>query len=301
MEETSIRRAQGAREKFMPLINTLDYILGVHGLALLRNWARGGEAAHHAVHKLIEFTSQYGDSTERFARDVTESDVRAGYAAWSASYDQPGNPLVSAEDPIVREMIDSVAPGRALDAACGTGRHASYLAERGFKVSGIDASPEMLALARAKVPQAALEIGEVTRLAFGAATFDLLVCALALDHVSDLAGAINEFARVTRPGGCIVISTLHPMGLLLGGGAFFRTMAGAHGLIANERYLVSDYVAAFAKAELAIEACVEPLWSDETIAMLTSAALAPETFRVALTGLPIALIWKLAKPQAVNR
>jgi 2-polyprenyl-3-methyl-5-hydroxy-6-metoxy-1,4-benzoquinol methylase len=280
----------------MPIINTLDYVLGVHGLAVLRNWARGGETAHHAVHKLIEFTSQYDTSIERFARDVSESDARAGYAAWSASYDQPGNPLVTAEEPIVREMIDSVGPGRALDGACGTGRHTSYLAERGFEVSGIDASPEMLALARVKVPQASLEIGDVSRLVFGAATFDLVVCALALDHVSNLTGAIAEFARVTRPGGRIVISTLHPMGLLLGGGAFYRTKDGAYGLVANERNLVSDYVAAFAKAGLAIETCVEPVWSDETIAMLTSAALAPETYRVALTGLPIALIWKLAKP-----
>ena len=156
------------------------------------------------------------------------------------------------------------------------------------------ASPEMLAIARAKVPRAKLEIGDVTRLAFGASTFDLVVCALALDHVSNLADAIGEFARVTRSGGRIVISTLHPMGLLLGGGAFYRTNDGAYGLVANERYLVSDYVAAFAKAGLAIEACLEP--PDATIAMLTSAALAPETYRVALTGLPLALIWKLAKP-----
>ncbi len=280
----------------MPIINTLDYVLGVHGLAVLRNWARGGEAAHDALAKLIEFTSEYGSNTERFTRDVTESDARAGYAAWSASYDQPDNPLVTAEQPIVREMIDSVAPGRALDAACGTGRHTSYLAERGFDVSGIDASPEMLAIARAKVPRTKFEIGDVARLAFGASTFDFVVCALALDHVSNLAGVIGEFARVTRAGGRIVISTLHPMGLLLGGGAFFRTPDGGYGLVANERYLVSDYVAAFAKAGLAIEACAEQLWTDATIAMLASAALAPETYRVALTGLPLALVWKLAKP-----
>lgn len=280
----------------MPIINSLDYVLGVHGLAVMRNWARGGETAHHAVRKLLEFTAEYSTSTERFARHVTEFDVRAGYTAWSGSYDRPGNPLVAAEEPIVREMIDSIARGRALDAACGTGRHTSYLAERGFDLAGIDASPEMLALARAKVPQAKFEIGDVARLAFGAASFDLVVCALALDHVSNLAGAIGEFARVTRSGGRIVISTLHPMSLLLGGGAFFHTIDGAYGLVANERYLVSDYVGAFAKAGLAIEACVEPLWTDATIAMLTSAALAPETYRVALTSLPIALIWKLAKP-----
>jgi ubiquinone/menaquinone biosynthesis C-methylase UbiE len=280
----------------MPIINTLDYVLGVHGLAVLRNWTRGGETAHHAVQKLLEFTGEYREGSERFTRDVTESDVRTGYAAWSNNYDQAVNPLVAAEEPIVREMIDFVAPGRALDAACGTGRHTSYLADRGFEVSGIDTSPEMLAIARSKVPQATFEIADVTRLAFGASTFDLVVCALALDHVSNLAEAIGEFARVTRPGGRIVISTLHPVSLLLGGGAFFRTKDGTHGRVANEHYIVSDYVAAFAKAGLTIEACVEPLWSDGTIAMLTSAALAPETYRVALTGLPVALIWQLAKP-----
>ena len=48
----------------------------------------------------------------------------------------------------------TVAPGAALDAACGTGRHARRLAELGHHVIGVDASPAMLERARAALPQA---------------------------------------------------------------------------------------------------------------------------------------------------
>src|SRR5260370_42244114 len=56
------------------------------------------------------------------------------------------------EEPVVREIIDGLPPGRALDAACGTGRHAAYLAARSHVVTGVDISPGMLAVATAKLP-----------------------------------------------------------------------------------------------------------------------------------------------------
>jgi len=68
--------------------------------------------------------------------------VVSGYQLWADTYDDFHNLLVAVEGPIVRQLIDSVPPGRALDAACGTGRYARYLSERGREVSAVDLSPE---------------------------------------------------------------------------------------------------------------------------------------------------------------
>jgi SAM-dependent methyltransferase len=83
---------------------------------------------------------------------TAESDPRSGFGVWAASYDEPGNPIVALEQPAVRALIDRLAPRRALDAACGTGRHAARLKALGHQVEGFDLTPEMLATARVNVP-----------------------------------------------------------------------------------------------------------------------------------------------------
>src|SRR3982751_5864573 len=66
---------------------------------------------------------------------------------WAASYDRPGNP-----DPAsaVEFLAGLTGGGRVLELAIGSGRVALPLAERGLRVEGIEASPEMVALMRAK-------------------------------------------------------------------------------------------------------------------------------------------------------
>ena len=78
---------------------------------------------------------------------MREHDVEEGYTAWAASYDGP-NPAIEGEQPIVHGMLEALEPGVALDAACGTGRHAAKLAELGHRVIGVDATEAMLAIAR---------------------------------------------------------------------------------------------------------------------------------------------------------
>jgi hypothetical protein len=61
-----------------------------------------------------------------------------GYCSWAEFYDEPGNQLVDLEQPIVREILDGLPRGVALDAASGTGRHSAYLASLGHSVIGVD-------------------------------------------------------------------------------------------------------------------------------------------------------------------
>jgi SAM-dependent methyltransferase len=89
------------------------------------------------------------------------------------------NGLFDIEEPIVDEMLGRVPPGVAVDAACGTGRYAEYLAGQGHQVIGVDSSPDMLNQARARVPQAEFRDGELHRLPVSDAEADIVVCARA--------------------------------------------------------------------------------------------------------------------------
>lgn len=107
-------------------------------------------------------------------------------------------------------MLDEFPEGLVLDAACGTGRHAGYLAAAGHEVIGVDASEEMVRRARAKHPRLDFRRGELAALPVADDAVSAAVCALALSHLPELTTAVGELARVLRPGGQLVISNPHP-------------------------------------------------------------------------------------------
>jgi ubiquinone/menaquinone biosynthesis C-methylase UbiE len=80
----------------------------------------------------------------------------------------------------VAEYLSDREPGLALDAACGTGRFAEFLARRGHRVIGVDSSPDMLAHARRRVPDGEFHVAELDRLPLPDDSADVIVCALAL-------------------------------------------------------------------------------------------------------------------------
>ena len=90
---------------------------------------------------------------------------------------------------------------RALDLACGTGDIAFAAAANGARVVGLDITHRMLQLAARKSATAALVAGDMTSLPFGPRTFDLVTTGYGLRNVPDLNTAIDEIARVLRPGG----------------------------------------------------------------------------------------------------
>jgi ubiquinone/menaquinone biosynthesis C-methylase UbiE len=132
------------------------------------------------------------------------------YRGWAASYDGP-NTMIELEQPLMHELLAELPVGTALDAACGTGRHAAYLAELGHRVIGVDGNAEMLAVAAEKLPGVDLSRGRLDALPLADDAVDLIVCGLALCHVPDLVPVFAEFARVLRPGGHLVVSDAHQL------------------------------------------------------------------------------------------
>jgi len=94
-----------------------------------------------------------------------------------------------------------------LDLGCGTGRFAIPLAERlGYRVTGADRSPEMLAQARAK-PGAEVvqwDLEDASALSYPAERFDVAFIGHVLHHLEAPLAAVREAYRVLRPGGLLL-------------------------------------------------------------------------------------------------
>lgn len=117
------------------------------------------------------------------------------------------------ERPATLSLLPEVEGRRVLDAGCGPGVYAEWLVDHGAEVVAIDVSPAMVGFARVRLGDRAevrqADLGEPLDFLENA-TFDVVLSALALDYVADLAGAFGEFYRVLRPGGHLVFSVGHP-------------------------------------------------------------------------------------------
>jgi len=88
--------------------------------------------------------------------------------------------------------------GRVLDIGSGSGLFAEEFARRGLTVTGLDANPEMLPVARQFVPAADFQEGVAEALPFEDGSFDLIFMGLLLHETDDISAALAEAYRVTR-------------------------------------------------------------------------------------------------------
>lgn len=107
-----------------------------------------------------------------------------------------------------REWIARRAHGRVLEVAIGTGRNLE-LYEPDVSLTGIELSPEMLAIARDRATALGLDVdlheGDAEDLPFADGSFDTVACALALCSIPNPVRAIGEMQRVLVPGGLLVL------------------------------------------------------------------------------------------------
>jgi ubiquinone/menaquinone biosynthesis C-methylase UbiE len=123
----------------------------------------------------------------------------------------------------LRRLLPAKA-ARTLDVACGTGRGVLLLRDIAPVVFGVDGTAEMLAAAAAKLGDArrtvCLARGNAASLPFADATFDVVI-SLNFVHLFDLPAKqtfVREMARVTRPGGVVIVEFDSALqGLVLGG------------------------------------------------------------------------------------
>jgi demethylmenaquinone methyltransferase/2-methoxy-6-polyprenyl-1,4-benzoquinol methylase len=143
------------------------------------------------------------------AGTLPETQVRAMFDRIARVYDLMNSVMTAGMHHRWRERavdLAAVGPGdRALDVATGTGDLAVALRRRGAEVVGLDFSERMLELAREKAPDIPFQQGNALELPYGDGEFDAVAVGFGARNFDDLPAGLREMARVTRPGGRVVV------------------------------------------------------------------------------------------------
>ena len=147
--------------------------------------------------------------------DKLPAEVRAMFDDVARRYDLTNDVLSLGQTRLWRRAVAqavAASPGeRVLDLAAGTGSSSLPFAAAGAQVVAADFSLGMLRVGKRAHPGLDLLAGDALRLPFADAAFDAVTISFGLRNVSDIDAALTEMARVTRPGGRLVVCEFsHP-------------------------------------------------------------------------------------------
>ncbi len=206
-------------------------------------------------------------------------DIAEWYDQWLGTHAMRDDPYF----PAAEALMGEVSGQRICDLACGQGRVARHLADQGAQVVGVDLSARLLEIARrheATEPRGIEYLQADARSLDGVAdaSFDGVLCFMALMDIADLVPTLRTVARMLRPGGWFVFAILHPCyhtarsgeietpgGALRTIGRYFEegywrsdTRKGPPGKVGAYHRTLSTYVNALTDAGLTLERLSEP-------------------------------------------
>ncbi len=196
------------------------------------------------------------NNSDELAVDAVRQQVRDDYNRWAPVYDTGVNPTRDLEGEALRRIInETIQLGKdnkldlppllnILEVGCGTGKNSAYFLSDEFITTvttlpyadgarfhhtGIDLSPEMLAIAKQRFithPSTYFCLGDITQqwesfLIHEHHSFDLIAYSLVLEHIENLDHIFAESARFLKRGGLVYLGELHPIKQYLGTKARF--------------------------------------------------------------------------------
>jgi SAM-dependent methyltransferase len=195
-------------------------------------------------------------------------DARTGYGAWAPTYEG------TVEDAMDVELLDEITVvqvqgATVADLGCGSGRTGAWLHARGAaSIDGVDVTPEMLELARARGVFRSLTEADVADTGLPGGAYDLVTTSLVDEHLSDLRPLYAESRRLLRDGGTYVIVGFHPHFIMASGmPTHFDDATGEPVAIVTHVHQLSDHVVAAHAAGLRLVELRERLVDDGWVAL----------------------------------
>ena len=147
--------------------------------------------------------------SERDSQRQTKRIVRH-YSRLASAYDQRWDQYSRGSLGKLVERLPLSGDERMLDVACGTGRLESLLRQNhpGLDITGVDLSPHMIEVARARLPEDAntrWHQGSLDTVKLADASFDVVTCNNAFHLFPEQQKSLLTMARLTRPGGVVAI------------------------------------------------------------------------------------------------
>lgn len=206
-----------------------------------------------------------------------------GHRIWAASYDAGPNPLLALETRLLLERLSPLRASRFVDVACGTGRWMLLAQQRGCQVVGVDFCPEMLLEASRKPGLGGrLGLADARGIPLADSAADLTICSFALGYLPSPHQAIAEMARVSRKGGRVVVTDLHPGALAAGWTRSFRSDGQTYE-INHHLHPIATWVASAQSAALALDWVLEAPFAEPEREIFRQAgkdSLFPELSRI---------------------
>lgn len=148
---------------------------------------------------------------------MSKEKIKQAYETLADSYNamidhKPHNAYY--DRPNTLALMGEVTGKSVLDAACGPGKYAEILMEQGAEVTGFDISAQMIRNAKERNPEKGFFFEQDLSDPFNTLedeSFDMIVCALAMHYIEDWTVTLQEFHRVLKSGGQLILSIEHPI------------------------------------------------------------------------------------------
>jgi ubiquinone/menaquinone biosynthesis C-methylase UbiE len=180
------------------------------------------------------------------------------YRLLAKDYDASPNPMLSLEPRTMGPLLPALRGARVVDVAAGTGRWASYCRAQGANTIAVDYCPEMLAAAPGPTV-----LADANQLPLPDGFADVTVCAFGIGYAP---ACLPELARVTRKGGAVFVTDVHPDAIRRGWTRTFQHTTEAIS-VAHHPYELDDLVA----AGLRLDCLIEPRFGEPECEVFTKA------------------------------
>jgi ubiquinone/menaquinone biosynthesis C-methylase UbiE len=143
---------------------------------------------------------------------TNEQNIQGQYDAFASKYvaeHEKGN--LKSDDCFYKLLGHGLKNKTLLDVACGNGDDMKMYYDLGAIVSGIDASVEMMDIAKSNLPYADLRLGLMESMPYADASFDIITSKYAIQTSTDVPKVLSEMTRVLKPGGILQYLAVHPL------------------------------------------------------------------------------------------